>query len=50
MYLPKKRVIKGIKKPSYLVKDDILHSIKGEIPLFLCGFFYQFPFWVYLAK
>ncbi|MBM3191493.1 MAG: ATP-binding protein [Chlamydiae bacterium] len=26
--------------PSYLVKDDILHPLSGEIPLFLFGFLY----------
>lgn len=30
----------GIKESSYLVKDDILHCLKGEIPLFLFGFLY----------
>lgn len=32
--------LKKLKEPSYLVKDDILHSLKGEIPLFLFGFLY----------
>lgn len=32
--------IKTLKEPCYLVKDDILHSIKQEIPLFLFGFLY----------
>ncbi len=32
--------LREIKEPSYLVKDDILHSLKGEIPLFLFGFLY----------
>jgi uncharacterized protein len=32
--------LKELKEPSYLVKDDILHSLKGEIPLFLFGFLY----------
>jgi predicted AAA+ superfamily ATPase len=32
--------LKETKEPSYLVKDDILHSLKGEIPLFLFGFLY----------
>ncbi len=32
--------LKGLKEPSYLVKDDILHALKGEIPLFLLGFLY----------
>ncbi len=32
--------LKAIKEPSYIVKDDILHSLKGEIPLFLFGFLY----------
>jgi hypothetical protein len=37
----KKRVqLKGVKESSYLVKDDVLHSLKGEIPLFLFGFLY----------
>ena len=31
---------KETKEPSYLVKDDILHALKGEIPLFLFGFLY----------
>lgn len=31
---------KGLNKPSYLVKDGILHPLKGEIPLFLFGFIY----------
>ncbi len=29
-----------IKEPSYLVKDNILHPLKREIPLFLFGFLY----------
>lgn len=32
--------LKEVKEPSYLVKDDILHPLKGEIPLFLFGFIY----------
>lgn len=32
--------LKEIKDSSYLVKDDILHPLKGEIPLFLFGFLY----------
>ncbi len=32
--------LKTIKEPSYLVKDDIIHPLKGEIPLFLFGFLY----------
>jgi predicted AAA+ superfamily ATPase len=32
--------LREVKEPSYLVKDDILHSLKGEIPLFLFGFLY----------
>ena len=32
--------VKGIKEPSYLVKDDILLPLKNEIPLFLLGFLY----------
>lgn len=32
--------IKTLKEPTYLVKDGILHSLKGEIPLFLFGFLY----------
>lgn len=32
--------LKGLEEPSYLVKDGILHSLKGEIPLFLFGFLY----------
>lgn len=32
--------LKGLKEPSYLVKDGILHPLKGEIPLFLFGFLY----------
>ncbi|MGH7889930.1 MAG: AAA family ATPase [Thermodesulfobacteriota bacterium] len=30
--------LKGAEKPSYLVKDDILTPLKGEIPLFRTGF------------
>lgn len=32
--------LRALKEPSYLVKDDILYSLKGEIPLFLFGFLY----------
>lgn len=32
--------IKGLQEPAYLVKDEILHPLKGEIPLFLFGFLY----------
>ena len=32
--------LREVKELSYLVKDDILHSLKGEIPLFLFGFLY----------
>lgn len=32
--------LKDLKEPSYLVKDNILHPLKGEIPLFLFGFLY----------
>ena len=32
--------IKGLKEPSYLVKDDILQPLRSEIPLFLFGFLY----------
>lgn len=32
--------LREIKEPSYLVKDDTLHALKGEIPLFLFGFLY----------
>ena len=33
-----RRQLKGAEEPSYLVKDDILTSLKGEIPLFMMGF------------
>ncbi len=33
-----RRQLKEVKKPSYLVKDDILTPLKGEIPLFMSGF------------
>ncbi len=33
-----RRQLKKVKKPSYLVKDDILTPLKGEIPLFMSGF------------
>lgn len=32
--------LREVAEPSYLVKDDILHFLKGEIPLFLFGFLY----------
>lgn len=32
--------LKGVSEPAYLVKDDIFHPLKGEIPLFLFGFLY----------
>ena len=32
--------LQGVKESSYLVKSDILHPLKGEIPLFLFGFLY----------
>ncbi len=32
--------IRELDEPSYLVKDDILHALKGEVPLFLFGFLY----------
>ncbi len=32
--------LKEVTEPSYLVKDDILQPLKGEIPLFLFGFLY----------
>lgn len=32
--------LKDVKEPSYLVKDDILQPLQGEIPLFLFGFLY----------
>lgn len=32
--------LKEVKETSYLVKDDILHALEGEIPLFLFGFLY----------
>jgi hypothetical protein len=35
-----KAQLKGLAEPSYLVKDDILDPLKGEIPLFLFGFLY----------
>ena len=35
-----RRQLKGVDLPAYLVKDDILHSLKNEIPLFQCGFLY----------
>jgi hypothetical protein len=33
--------LRELKEPSYLVKDDILQPLKGEIPLFLFGFLYD---------
>ena len=33
-----RRQLKDAKKPSYLVKDDILTPLKGELPLFMSGF------------
>jgi predicted AAA+ superfamily ATPase len=35
-----RRQLKGLDLPAYLVKDDILHPLKNEIPLFQCGFLY----------
>lgn len=35
-----RRQLKGAELPAYLVKDDILHPLKEEIPLFHCGFLY----------
>lgn len=35
-----RRQLKGATLPSYLVKDDILQTFKGEIPLFQLGFLY----------
>ncbi len=35
-----RRQLKGASLPAYLVKDDILHPLKNEIPLFHCGFLY----------
>jgi len=35
-----KRQLKGAELPAYLVKDNILHPLKNEIPLFYCGFLY----------
>lgn len=32
--------LKDLPEPSFLVKDDILYSLKGEIPLLLFGFLY----------
>ena len=32
--------LQGVKEPSYLVKNDILQPLKGEVPLFLFGFLY----------
>lgn len=36
----KRDQIKNLHESSYLVKDNILHALKGEIPLFLFGFIY----------
>lgn len=36
----KRGQLKEVDGPSYLVKDEILHPLKGEIPLFLFGFLY----------
>ncbi len=35
-----RRQLKETLLPAYLVKDDILHHLKQEIPLFHCGFLY----------
>ncbi len=35
-----KRQWKDATLPAYLVKDDILHAFKQEIPLYQCGFLY----------
>ncbi len=35
-----RRQLKDAKLPAYLVKDDILHPLNKEIPLFRCGFLY----------
>jgi hypothetical protein len=32
--------LKGVSEASFLVKDGIIHPLKGEIPLFLFGFLY----------
>lgn len=32
--------LRELKEPTYLVKNDILQPLKGEIPLFLLGFLY----------
>lgn len=32
--------LKKVKESSYLIKDDILQPLKGEVPLFLFGFLY----------
>ena len=35
-----RRQLKQVQSPAYLVKDDILTPLKGEIPLFMAGFGY----------
>jgi predicted AAA+ superfamily ATPase len=35
-----KEQLKDVEGPCYLVKDELLHPLKGEIPLFLFGFLY----------
>ena len=35
-----RKQLKELKEPSYLVKDEILYPLKGEIPLLLFGFLY----------
>ena len=35
-----RKQLKGATLPAYLVKDDILHPLKNEILLFMCGFLY----------
>jgi predicted AAA+ superfamily ATPase len=35
-----RRQLKGANLPAYLLKDDILHPLQNEIPLFQCGFLY----------
>lgn len=36
----KRGQLRGIEGPAYLVKDEIVQPLKGEIPLFLFGFLY----------
>lgn len=36
----KNHQLKEVKEDAYLIKDDILHPLKNEIPLFLFGFLY----------